>query len=342
MLNLTRSTIPLLILLAAAQLPAEDVVILANPQKGSPPQERKGVIEEYTGEELTLVTAGDRKTQIPAERVLEVRSTWTRSELAGDDFRRQGKLAEALEAYRSALREERRSWAVRKIQAKLVACYEWNDQPELAGEEFLAIVAQDPQTLYFSAIPLAWRNATPNAALLERARKWMAEKSNPAATLLGASWLLAGDERQRATNLLQSLSSDLDPRIALLAVTQLWRPKIVTVTTDDIPRWQTVIARIPPDLQGGPQLLLGQALQRLKQPEDAKLAYLQAALAPNQRELLAIDGYLAAATLLEQQSRANDAARLFREIQAMNPIAAKFHKIPERLVALEKASAAGK
>ena len=322
-------------LLVAIPLYAADTVTISGAKKGEAPILRHGTIVEYTGEELTLATTGDLRSPISADRVLEIQSTRCRSEPLGDAARQSGDLAGALKAYEAALAEESRPWALRKIRAKLIACYEWSDQPELAGDTFLQIVAQDPHSQYFATIPLPWKNAAPNAAVSARAKEWMSQRSNPAAELLGASWLLQTD-KPAAMKVLTSLASDLDPRIAPLAVAQLWRTKLISATVDDLALWKQMLNRLPDSLRGGLLLLIAELELRLKQPENAMLTFLQAALARDQREIIAVTGLLAAGKLLEQQGRSADAVRLYRELLQQQPIGGKINAVQERLIELER------
>jgi hypothetical protein len=318
---------------------SEDVVVVRGGKRQQPNIEKRGTITDYTGEGVTLLI-GDRKTLLPADQIVEIRSSWTKAELAGDAAHAAGDLPSALAAYRLAKEEETRPWGVRKIQVKLSACYEWNDQNEMAGEEILSILEQDDQSPYFYALPLAWQNAIPNAVLTDKAKRWMADRKFPAARLLGASWLLGSEDRTAALNTLLQLGSDLDPRIAPLALAQQWRTKVVTATSDDIALWRQLLDRMSPEVRGGPLLVLGNAFARHKDSRQASLCLLQTALLAPQRETLAAQGFLSAAKELEQQNQFDAAARLYRELQTTNPLAARMHQVAEKLAAVEKLRAA--
>ena len=285
----------------ASALTASDVVTYLG--KDSKQLRRTGTIDDYTGQGLTITLATGRQEKIEAEKIVAIQTPAIAEELSGDGLVQEIKIAQAIEAYQQAKRLEPRKWVARRIMAKLVDCYERQDKIDQAGDEFLAIVAVDSETPHFAAIPLAWR--APSTAPL-RAKAWLGSK-NPAAQLLGASWLVAGSDRSAAINTLKSLSGELDPGIAHLATAQLWRTTLVTASTADVARWQQHVERMPARLRAGPSLVLGDALARLDRADDALLAYLQTPLVYSERKTLASEGYLSASRLLEKMGRAEDA-----------------------------------
>lgn len=316
---------------------AEDVVVFRGGKEAKQTLRRTGTIEDYSGAGLIIKTSAGREETIPVERVIEIQTPTSAEETKGDALSRAGKLLEAIDAYRAAKRSESRRWVVRRIMARLVSCYERQGQVDLAGDEFLALLAGDAETPYYAAIPLAWRAS---AATPTQAKAWLGQTKEPTAVLLGASWLLAGADRQRAINALTALTTDLDPRIARLATAQLWRTKQVTASSDEIDRWQAQLEKLPGDLRAGPLLVIGDGLLRHNRSEDAGLAYLQVPLVYHSRELLAADGLLSAARVLEKLKRTDDAARLYRELQVKHPWFADKHEIESRLQALTNSQAA--
>ena len=309
----------------------DDVVNYLGGKGGKQTIRRTGQIEEYDGQGLVLVTPQGRKETIPLEKLVDFQTTATAEELSGDQLRREGRLTEAAEAYKKARRAESRKWVARRIATRLIDCYDGLGQIDQAGEEFLAIVVVDAETPHFGAIPLAWRTPSLAGPVTTRATKWLAATDQPAAALLGASWLLSGAERAKAIKVLKTLSSDLDPRIAHLATAQLWRTTLVTATAADAEKWQQQISRMPPDLRAGPLLVQGDLLARIERADDALLAYLQVPLVYHDRQTLSGEGLLSAANVLEKSKRTDDAQRLYRELLANYPAFAKQHEVPARL-----------
>lgn len=295
---------------------AEDTVVVQAGKNGELRTQKHGTIVDYTGAQLRLQTMLGREEQIPADKVIEIRTTWTPTHQAGDSLRAQGKLPEAIAAYRQAKREETRPWGVRQIMASLADAYLESGQIASAGDEFLGIVASDPTTQFYRSIPLAWRSRPLDPSSEARALTWLKATKFPAAVLLGASWLQAGAHRGEALAALQTLTNDPDARVAALATMQLWRTRIVTVRSDEIQRWQSLVERLPGEVRAGGYFVLGDALARQDDAEAAALAYLQVPLVYSGSRVLSAEALLAAAKLVEGLKRPAQAAGLYREILA--------------------------
>jgi tetratricopeptide (TPR) repeat protein len=292
---------------------AEDTVIAASSSDADVRVTRKGRIVDYTGQQLTLRTPLGLDETIPAARVREIQTTWTESHLAGNAARAKGELDEAIAAYRQALVDERRPWARRQIAAELAGTYLEAGRIESAGDEFLAIVASDPATIHFDVVPIAWRPAPPDAVLERHAADWLAERE-PAARVLGASWLLAGPQRTEAVAALEELAKGSDARVAGLAAIQLWRTKLVTASSTDVAAWREQLEKMPPEIQAAGWYVLGDLYARQDQPEQAALAYLKVPLVHRRQRAIAADALLAAGRQLEKMGRREQAAELFREL----------------------------
>jgi tetratricopeptide (TPR) repeat protein len=317
---LTAIALPLLCYGSAV---SEDTVAYVGGKENKQTIRRSGTIEDYSGEGLVLITTQGRKETIPLEKLIEFHTTGTEEEQLGDKLKNQGKPKEAIAAYQKAKRTESRRWVLRRISHSLVDCLDATGQIDQAGSEFLLILGSDSETPYFGSIPLAWRNPSLDAPPVTQAGKWLANTSQPAAALLGASWLLSGPERAKAITVLKTLTSDLDPRIAHLAAAELWRTSLVTASPADAQKWQQQIERMPNELRAGPLLVLGDLHARLDQADEALLAYLQIPLVNGQRQILAAEGLTSAAKLLEKLKRPDDASRLYREREAKYPALAK-------------------
>ena len=294
---------------------AGDLVIVLSGKESKTKAARTGEIVDYTGESLQFKSASGRVETIPSARVVEVRTDWTPAHQTGDALRAEGKLEEAINFFKQAKREESRAWARRKIMAQLVACYLESGRVDSAGDEWLAVVASDPVTLHYDVIPVAWRPFPPSAVLDSRATVWLKNKSPPA-QLLGASWLLASAQRAEAVSTLERLAADktTDPRIASLAQVQLWRTKIITAKTDEVLRWQAAVEQMPAGIRACGFFVVGDALARQEQPEEASLAYLRIPLVHGEQRAMAADALLAAGKQLEKLGRSPEAAGLYREV----------------------------
>jgi tetratricopeptide (TPR) repeat protein len=314
------------LLLSFATATADDVVTFLA-KDGKQTLKRKGTIDDYTGEGVVLTSAQGRQETIPLDRLLSIQTAATDEETQGDALRRKGDLAGAIEAYKKARTGESRKWGQRRIAAKLVDAYDAAGKIDSAVEEFLPLIAADDQSPHFAMIPLAWRSASDEGVVATKAERWMSDSKQPAAVLIGASWLLVGPQRQKAITALKSISTDLDPRIAHLASAQLWRTLLVTAQEADVARWQAQIARIPAELRAGPQLVLGDALLRLGRTDEALLAYLEGPLCGSPRESLAGTALLAAARAMEKEKRSDEAQRLLEKIRDDYPAFARTHDV---------------
>jgi len=273
-----------------------------------------GTVVDFTGEHLVLRTASGRDQTIPTARVVDIKTTRTPDQVAGDGFARAGQHEEAVNRYLTALRDERRVWLRRQIMAQCVRCFFQLGQFDRAAEGFLPLVRSDPQTQYFDVIPLSWSPYQPSLTFRRKAKAWLEDKQNSVAKLLGASWLLSTDSREAAIAALRGLTSDADARVAMLAETQLWRTRVVTAKPQDIDRWRSLIARMPEKLRAGPYFTLGRALAAQGQSEQASLAFLRVPI------LYPVHGHLAAAALLsagrelERIGQTKQAVTLYQEV----------------------------
>ena len=294
---------------------AEDTVTVLTGKDAKTRTNRTGEIVEYTGESLQLKSSSGRVENIPAARVVDIRTTWTLTHERGDLLRAEGKLEEAINVYKQAQRDESRAWARRKIMAELVGCYAELGRLDSAGDEWLAIVKSDPLTMYYDVMPVAWNSLPPSAALESRAAAWL-NRTEPAAQVLGASWLLTGPQRSAAITALETLvtGKTVDPRIRSLAQIQLWRTKLVSAKLDEVQRWQSAIEQMPAEIRASGYFVVGEALDRLEKPTEASLAFLRIPLVHNQQRVMAADALIAAAKQLEDLKRTEQAVGLYREV----------------------------
>jgi tetratricopeptide (TPR) repeat protein len=298
----------------AALVAAEDVVITSSVSDPAARVRRTGQILEYTGDSLKLRTPLGRDEVIPAGQIIEVQTTWTEPHLAGRAAREKGELDEAIEAFREAKLLERRPWAIRQIMAELCGTYLEAERIESAGDEFLAIVANEPATMHYAVMPIAWRPAPPSASLERRASEWLAKGQPPVARVLGASWLLGGPQRTPATAALEELTKSTDERIASLAAIQLWRTKLVSAKAAEVIAWQSRLEKMQPEVQAAGWYVLGDLYSRLDQPQQAALAYLKAPVLFRRQRAIAADALLAAGAQLGKMGRNEQAQGLYREI----------------------------
>lgn len=311
----------LLFIALANSSTAEDFVYLKPTETNRAPTRITGTITEFTGKELLIRAASGRESMIPAHRVDDFTTEYTAKQTTADVLFLEKRYAEALPLYKQAAQEEKRTWVRRQLLAQMVWCLRYQNDWEQAAAIFLLIVQSDPTTQFFDAMPLAWRPMTPSLAMERKAAEWIRDDRDPAAQLIGASWLLSSsvENRTDATRTLEELTRAKDIRIAQLAEAQLWRSQVVTARAAEVPRWQAAIEQMPQSLRGGPYHLLGQLLARHGRQTEAALAMMRVPILFPREETLTAESLLAAATALEKDGRTDEARSVLRELIAEHP-----------------------
>ena len=300
--------------LTSAATVAQDVVHLTS-QDGEAATRVRGEVVDFTGRQLLLKTATGREQSIPSHRVERIDTTYSAEHRAADALFDKRAFRQALDQYRLALSATRepRDWVRRRILAQIVWCHRSLGQPDQAGEYFLILLSRDPTTPDFACIPLAWTDAPPPPAVVPKAQAWLADAKNPAADLIGASLLVASDQKAAALDHLKRLATDADARIAWLAQAQLWRAQAATATTAQLRSWSEVISAHDSALVAGAQFLVGTALAR-SEPEAAALALLKLPILYPREHHLSAAALLLAGECLQQAGRKSQAAGLYREL----------------------------
>ena len=291
-----------------------DKVVVVN-RAGDQQQTLTGRIRAYNGQFLALELLGGNTLRIETARVKKVETSWTAKHVRGNQLLADHEFEQALLAYQEAVKEETRLWARQRILVQWVWCYQGLGQIEQAGDHFLSVVlAGDPNTLYFEALPLTWGKQTVSPALEGHAQTWLTGSQLPAARLLGASWLLGTAQRGVAIQVLKQLTTDTDPRIALLAEAQLWRTQQVSVSLQGLKQWKGQISRLPTALRAGPYFLLAGGLSRHQHHEQAIVSWMRIPIDYPQHYQLAAESLLASAKKLNQLQREPQARNLYQEI----------------------------
>ncbi len=290
---------------------AEDIVYFAHPRARGETRVAGDVID-YKGKQLEIRVEGQVRT-LSAEQVRRIETRKQPAHVEGDKFFAAHDFSQARNAYQKARLAEPRAWVQRMLLAQLVWCDAHLGQFETAGERFLTLMGDDAETPYFDALPLAWVPRPATAALESRALAWLAAEP-PVAQLLGASHLLMTRHRTAALDKLQTLRLHKDPRLAGPANAQLWRAEIATASSAKVAQWQEELNKVPEPLRAGGYYVVGAALARQQQPENAALALLRVPVLYPQERNLAARCLADAAELLEGLGRADEAARLRREL----------------------------
>ena len=293
---------------------AEDVVTLVPTAPGKPPTQVRGTIVDYSGPTLVLQTTVGQSS-IPAAKIDSIQTDTSRNYQDGLKLLATAKSNEAVRLLTAAASAESRPWMRRRIIADLVTAYYNSGRIVEAGNTFLGIVNEDPQTTLVGAIPLAWYGFPPDFERDRAARGWL-EQASPQAQLLGASWLLGTSDRSKAIEVLGRLRRNSSPQIALLAEAQLWQTKIVTASADDIALWQRQLgAGILKDAAlAGPTLVVGKGWRQLDNDAKAALTLMRPPILYPTHRAVAAESLLQAGRSLERSGQSEEARRVLLEV----------------------------
>jgi len=274
-----------------------------------------GRVIDYNGRFLTLERVGGQQEQIASSRVRKVKTSRTRQHIRADQLLAEHQFEQALAAYQQAVKEETRQWVRQEILAQWVWCYQSLGLVEQAGDAFLKLVlASDPQTLYFQAIPLNWGKQTVTPALEGQAQVWLTGSASAASRLMGASWLLGTSQRSLAMDVLKQLATQEDIRIALLAEFQLWRTQQATISLQGLNQWEQQLARLPVKLRAGPYYLLATGFSRHQQHDRAIVSWMRVPINYPRHFHLSSESLLGTARELDRLKRAPQARNVYQEI----------------------------
>ena len=172
--------------------------------------EIRGVVVEWDPKKLGVVRPdGNGVTNYPGDGVIGIEPAWKSEEFAAvHALFAQQRFEEVLTQGQNALKLTNiPRWQQRLLVAEMVQSAVSLKKWAVAGRIFGFLIKDDPPNLLLSAIPLAWSDeaTTASTGVAEEAAGWI-ENEAPAMQLLGASWLLGGEQRSKGVEILQALS----------------------------------------------------------------------------------------------------------------------------------------
>ena len=299
---------------------AEDVVTLTSSGAEGNRFQVVGTIVDYSGREIVIQLASGSQQKYPSRQVVEIATTYLPEQLDADKLLASGQYKAALAKYESAIKgeKENRRWVRRQLLARMSECLQALGQVTQAGDYFLLLAKEDPQTPYFAAIPLPWQPFEMSPTIEQKAKGWLAQPSE-AAALLGASYLVGTTSQQLALAKLQQLAASKDPRIAALAEAQAWRATLVTASPEQLAMWTRKVDGFPEELRAGPYFILGRAWANRQQYDRAALALMHVPILYPDRRQLAAESLLLSASALNRAGSKTEAQKLSRELMASYP-----------------------
>lgn len=271
---------------------------------------RSGTITDILGKELTLEVSG-RTVKLPMSRVSDVRAEWSTTHASANQKFAARDFESAVDLYRQAFRDEPRRWVQRKILARVIQCYHNTKRDGEAAKMFARLTQDDPETIYFDTIPLAYELRRCPSDVRSVVQDWLSAGNRPAERLLAASWLLV-DNRDVAIATLKELGRDASANVSSLAVTQLLRAEMLTLQESRIAWWREHVDSMPSTLRGGAYYLLGKSYARFGKTDDAVLAWLRVPVMYRDDVELSQRSLIESARVLTDSHR-DEAKRLYRD-----------------------------
>ncbi len=318
--------------LASGPITAQDTVTVRNADGGL--VQRTGLVVDVNAERVVL-KVGEREQKIPFSQVVQMRTSLDELAATGDLLLAERKYELAFAAYGKGLEATTPAWMRRRLLAGRVKSAVQMKAWSQAADEFLALVASDPYTQYFSAIPLAWTSSPVDVAIAKKIPTWLGS-SNIIEQLIAASHGLADANRDAALKVLANLSKSEEPRIAALAQAQRWRAS-VKVDSATLAEWTAHVDAMPEDLRAGPHFVLGNALGQVDQ-EAAVLHLMRVPVLFADRFDLAARALLQAAEHLLKLNRAAEARIVLQEIVDKHSATADADLAAEKLSRLSNTS----
>ncbi len=223
----------------------------------------RGRVKQFDAEKLVMSLPDGSDRTIDSPQISRIVPAW-QNEAARSTHQLLGekKYIEAAKAVPAALNSNLVRWQQRLLIADLVqAVAALGDQPK-ASDYFLSLANSKAPLLLYSYMPLCWTAQEPSPELTESARKWLTS-SDDVARLLGASWLLFGDQQQSAAQALKQLQGSQDSAVAHMAIAQSWRLVPPPQTLASLPKWLEFRDKLIPPLQLGPTELIADRLMRV-------------------------------------------------------------------------------
>ncbi len=173
----------------------------------------EGEILEINRDEIVYVADGETQMRkVPGDQVVAIDVDWGSEEakLAHEAYLSRD-YAKSFELARKAINSGILRWQQRIMVSEMVVASRLQGRWSTSGKVFLTLAAQSPPTIHFASIPLIWEQQELDRSALELAKEWMT-KDEEEARLIAASWLLSGNARGQATQVLEELNKSRRPR----------------------------------------------------------------------------------------------------------------------------------
>ena len=273
---------------------------------------RKGEVVDFKNRILTL-RVGSREQTIPGRSIERIQSEWNADHLQADVAFERFLYEEALGLYRSAFRDEPRRWVKRKILSHVVFCQRNTGRTVEACKNFARLVADDPHTQYFDAIPLMWDDRSVSRDPIEQISAWLQASNPPAERLMAASWLLRSNQKI-AVQALRELGRESWEPVAHLAIAQLCRLELRNMKPTRVAWWEQHVNSMSPELRAGGYFMLGRAYQLHGTVDQVALAFLRLPMQYPHQRALSNAALFQCAQSLQEAGRTDEAMHCYATI----------------------------
>lgn len=227
----------------------------------------RGRVKQFDAEKLVISLPDGSDRTIDSAQISRIVPDW-QNEAARSTHQLlvEKRYLEAAKAVPAALNSNLVRWQQRLLIADLVQAVAALGDQQKASDYFLSLANSKAPHLLYSYMPLCWTAEEPSPELTEAARKWLTS-SDDVASLLGASWLLFGDQQQTAVQTLKQLQGSQDSAVAQMAIAQSWRLVPPPQTLTSLPKWLEFRDKLIPPLQLGPTELIADRLMRVSETD---------------------------------------------------------------------------
>ncbi len=223
----------------------------------------RGQIREFDYDKLVLLQNDGSSRTLASAQVSKVLPVWRNAVAASThQLMVERKYRDVYRTVPEALKSDLVQWQQRILIADLVQAADALGNQQAACVVFLSLAKSNAPPLLYNCIPLCWTALEPSPALVQSASKWLGSEDE-VEKLIGASWLLLGEQQSAASQALTQLRSSENLVVAQMAVAQSWRMLPPPKTMVELPAWLSFRDKLLPPLQLGPTELIADRLMRV-------------------------------------------------------------------------------
>jgi len=252
---------------------------------GSPPEQDgpwrsdsgdwiEGKILDWNADGLIHLIEGDSEIRrLQGDQCAAMEVAWSTPQAdEADELYRRGEWLASVRSAQQAMGSGILPWQRRVLATQIVDALVQEGKIDLAVSVWEKLIQERPPLLHYAFMPLVWSRDAITMETPSNAMAWL-ESDEPSVRLIGASWLLASRNRQRALEVLQALAKDSHPAIRQLASAQQWRVLSASqFAAEKLPEILAARDRMLFPLQEGPTFLIA---DRLEEADQAVLALYQ-------------------------------------------------------------------